>query len=53
MSKTAFIEDDVHEMVKSKQKEIKQKHGIEPRISDIINKILRENIQSFDIGNNN
>lgn len=50
MSKTAFIEDDIHQMVLDKQKEIKQKYGVDIRISDVVNKTLRENISKFDIG---
>lgn len=49
MVKSLLIEDEIHEMIKNKIKEIKDKYGIEPRISDLVNKVLRENVQKYDI----
>lgn len=43
------INDDIHKLIEEKQKELIQKYGIEIKIEDIINKILKENIQTFDI----
>lgn len=47
--KTALLEDDIHKMVVDKQQEIKHTIGIEPKLSDIINKLIRDNIQNFEL----
>lgn len=47
--KTAAIEQDVHELVIKKQKDIKDLRGVTVQVSEIINSILRDNISKYDI----
>lgn len=49
MSKTVQIEDNIHNMIIDKRKEIKERYKVELKISDIVNKILENNIQNYDI----
>ena len=49
MSKTVLIEDDTHELITNKQKELKDKYGIDIRLAFIINNILKQHIQEYDI----
>lgn len=47
--KTAAIEQDVHDMVMKKQKDIKDRRGVTLQVSEIINSVLRDNISKYDI----
>lgn len=44
MSKTAPIPDDVHALIVDKQTELKRKHKISVKISDIIAVVMKNNI---------
>ena len=49
MSKTVLIEDNIHETIIAKRKEMKEKYKVELKISDIVNTVLENNIQNYDI----
>lgn len=49
MAKTVIIYDNVHKMVESKIKEIKERHGFELQFRDLINKVIEKNIDKFEI----
>lgn len=49
MAKTAVIHDDVHELIVNKKNELKQKYSVDIQITDIINNIIRKNIDKFDL----
>ena len=53
MSKTILVEEDVHEMIINKRKEMKEKHKVELRISDIVNTVLKNNVNNYEIDNTN
>lgn len=44
MSKTAPIPDDIHTLITDKQRELKKKHKITVKISDIIALVMKNNI---------
>lgn len=47
MSKTAPIPDDVHALITNKQRELKIKHKITMKISDIIGIVMKNNIDKL------
>lgn len=49
MPKTAVIYDDVHLLVVNKKTELKEKYGFDVQISDIINNLIKKNIDKFDL----
>lgn len=49
MVKTAVIHDDVHELIVNKKNQLKEKYQVDIQITDIINNIIRKNIDKFDL----
>lgn len=49
MVKTVILEDNVHEMIKKRKEELKEKYKIEIKISDIVNNILIDNVDKYDL----
>lgn len=49
MSKTVLIENDTHELIVNKQKEMKEKYGVDIRLASIINDVLKRHIRKYDL----
>lgn len=49
MVKTAVIHDDVHELIVNKKNQLKEKYHVDIQIADIINNVIRKNIDKFDL----
>lgn len=48
MTKTVIIEDETHELIIKRQKEIRDAKGIKIQIKDIIGKLVKDHIDSFN-----
>ena len=48
MTKTVTIEDAVHELIIKRQKEIREVKGIKIQIKDMIGKLVKDHIDSFN-----
>lgn len=52
MSKTVLIEDDTHELIVNKQKEMKEKYGVDIKLASIVNNVLKRHIREYDLRQN-
>lgn len=48
MTKTVVIENETHELIVKRQKEIRDAKGISIQIKDIIGKLVKEHIDNFN-----
>jgi len=49
MSKTVLIENDTHELIVNKQKEMKEKYEVDIKLSSIVDNVLKRHIREYDI----
>ena len=48
MTKTVTIEDVTHELIIKRQKEIREANGVKIQIKDILGKLVKDHIDSFN-----
>ena len=49
MIKTVQIDESIHKLIVDKQKDIREKKGINIQMRDIVEKLIKENIDNFQL----
>ena len=49
MIKTVQIDESIHKLIVDKQKDIKERKGINIQMRDIVERLIKDNIDKFDI----
>lgn len=49
MIKTIQVDESVHKLITDKQKNIKERKGINIQMRDIVEKLIKDNIEKLDL----